>query len=596
MLGHATQKQRPLLSLALFPAAIRRIAFEPSSSPCLRSLSIAISFTMSDLGRRLEDLHLGPGPTHPLFRDGSLARPRAPNPANLKVEKDAQPSDTIAFQPVLVPLPDELVQEIVKFVCDFEPKLASRTLSSCALVSQQWRCIVSPILDASPVIDMGSRSRAFSFLTRIAEEVIDHQLDLMDVKTNKSPLPHSLLGRMRKLMIFGQAVWRHRASIDSRPLLVSRDTLHDILNRLWCTRIHTLVLVELPFTTPFFRSVVNRYPSTLSTVIMLTPLSPFELLFFLRELPSLRNLCIGSRDDTAGAPGAHHTLFSREQLPSTQLVSFGIAARAAERWLKTGLPWLENILNLIVIPCQQTIRTLHLELADDDDEHHLMDILGYNPAPITSAEIQMDPLIHNTSPSSSLRRNSPSMLQNVYLRGISSGLMARTLSRCRGIRRLCLSSIYGTALRSSNNSPEAQMLLPAASPEPSSGSPTASEEDPPPLGLLRTRSAPTTNPVWGAIPPSVTELSVDITRLPGHGPWNARSAGQLALTLADLIASDQCPKLIRLGSAFAEEDFPYGIYCDTHEKQLVPAVQHLTQLAESRGIKLVPSFWSGMLC
>ncbi|KAG0146400.1 hypothetical protein CROQUDRAFT_133139 [Cronartium quercuum f. sp. fusiforme G11] len=539
---------------------------------------------MASLGPRLETLHLGPDPDHPLFRDGSQPRPEPKATPNLVEQDTGCPVQITPLQPVTVFLPDELVQAIMKSVCKFGPMLARTTLSSCAQVSQQWRRIVCPMMDTSPIIDMGSRAGAHEFLSKMANDLIEYELDLMEFKTNKRPPAHSLIGRMSKLMVVGQAVWRHRASMKSRPALVSRDTLHEILNRLWATQIHTLVLVELPFTNPFFRSVVNRYPSSLSTVIMLTPLTPFELLFFLRELPSLRHLCIGSRDDSVGAPGANQTLFSREQLPSPNLISFGIAARAAERWLKTGLPWLENILNLIVVPCVQTIRTVHLELADDDDERHIMEILGYQPTPTTSEELSLDPLIQNVIPSSALPRRTPSNLENVYLRGISSFLMAHTLSYCRGIRRLCLSSIYGTALRSSSGSIEAQALLPDAPSDLSSDPSVSVDGDPPPLGLLRSRSTPTKNPVWSTIPRSIEELSIEITRLPGHGPWNARSAGQLALTLSELILSDQCPKLIRLGSVFGEEDFQYGIYSHLHGRPILPTVQHLIEIAESRGL------------
>lgn len=547
------------------------------------------SDSITHLGPLLEDLHLGPNANHPLIRNGHVPdKEHRHEVPNLLLGNPEQPA-LMSSKPVNVSLPDELIEEILEFVCTFGVEDATRTLKSCKLVSPQLRRIVSQRVDTSPVIDMGTRRAALEFLSRISDELVDHQLDLMNFKSNKLPPPHSLIGRMRKLMFIGQAMWRHHSSTKDRHEFVDRQVFHEILNRIWSTQIHTLVFLELPFTNPFFRTVVNRYPSTLTTVIMLTPLSPFQLLFFLRELPSLRQLCIGSRDDSPGDSAEHHTLFSRDQLPSSKLVSFGIAARASERWLKTGSPWLENILNLIVVPCVLTIKTLHLELADDDDQRHLFDIF-FPPGPTAQPPFNSPPNHFNSPGLSS--RTSPTQLRNLYLRGISALLMSHTLSQCKGIKRLCLSSIYGTALRSSNNSLESQTLPHDASLDPSEDIPSASEHEPPPLGLLRSRYVPADNPVWTSIPDSVEELSIDVTRLPGHGPWNARSSGKLAGSLVELLSSNQCPKLTQLGSFLAHEDFVYGIHASRHGRHLTPEVQHLIQLAEAKGVRLVPSLWS----
>ncbi|EGG12239.1 uncharacterized protein MELLADRAFT_76559 [Melampsora larici-populina 98AG31] len=547
------------------------------------------SIIKSDLGPLLEDLHLGPNANHPLIRNGHVPfKEHKPEPSNILLGNQEQ-TTLVSSKPVNVSLPDELIEAILEFVFAFGVEDATRTLKSCKLVSPQLQRIIIPRLDASPMIDMGSRRAALDFLSRVSDELVDHQLDLMNFKPNKSPPPDSLIGRMRKLMFIGEAVWRHRSSTKDRHEFVDRQIFHEILNRIWSTRIHTLVFVELPYTNPFFRTVVNRYPSTLTTVIMLTPLSPFQLLFFLRELPSLRQLCIGSRDDSPGDPAEHHTLFSRDQLPSSKLISFGIAARASERWLKTGLPWLENILNLIVVPCVLTIKTLHLELADDGDQRHLLNIFF---PPVPTAQPPLNDLPGDPSSSDSSSRSSPTQLRTLYLRGISSSLMSQTLPQCKGIKRLCLSSIYGTALRSSKYSLDFQILPADASSEPAEEVSSPSEYEPPPLGLLRSSHGPADNPVWTSIPDSLEELSIDVTRLSGHGPWNARSAGKLAGTLAELLVSNQCPKLIRLGSFFANEDFVYGIHALRHGRKLIPEVQHLIQLAEAKGVCLVASLWS----
>ncbi|KAH9814836.1 hypothetical protein DFH28DRAFT_893964, partial [Melampsora americana] len=161
-----------------------------------------------------------------------------------------------------------------------------------------------------------------------------------------------------------------------------------------------------------------------------------------------------------------------------------------------------------------------------------------------------------------------------------------TLSRCQGIKRLCLSSIYGTALRSSSHHSSHPQTLPL---DPSLDS---SENEPPPLGLLRNRSIPTENPVWSSIPNSIEELSIDITRLPGHGPWNSRSIGNFAQSLSKLIISNQCPNLIRLGSFLSNEDFQFGLHATSHQRPILDEVQTLIQLSNSNRISLVKSMWS----
>ncbi|PLW45835.1 hypothetical protein PCASD_04806 [Puccinia coronata f. sp. avenae] len=335
--------------------------------------------------------------------------------------------------------PDELIQAILLLIAhSFPVPLATVTLAKCCLISRQWYRLTTPILYNSPMINMGSKRRAISFLDRLVGELLEYELERMQ-SVKRVPKTCSLMDQMKRLMFFGEGRWRHRASFDSRPDVVDRSTLHDILNRLWCTQIEALVFVELPFTNPLHRPLVNRYPTTLTTLILLTPLSHFELLFVLRDLPTLLHLCIGSHDDTTTIPAEHHTLFSREQLPSSNLRSFGISARTLEAWLRTGMPWYQSILNLLVVPSVQSITTLHLELADEDDERHLLAILGRPLSTMSTSPI--------STGNEAAKVERLFKLQTVFLRGLSSVLMAESLSRLQGIRKLCLSSIYGTALR-----------------------------------------------------------------------------------------------------------------------------------------------------
>ncbi|KNZ58077.1 hypothetical protein VP01_1g4 [Puccinia sorghi] len=456
-------------------------------------------------------------------------------------------------------LPDELIHLILSVITrSFPVPVATITLANCCLISSQWYRLAHPLLYSSPMINMGSKMRALSFLDRLVGELLDYELERMD-SVKREQKPCSLIDQMRRLMFFGEGRWRHRASFDSRPDVVDRSTLDEILNRLWCTRIEALVFVELPFTNPLSRPLVNRYPPTLTTLILLTPLSHFQLLLVLRDLPSLLHLCIGSHDDTSSIPAEHHTLFSRDQLPSSNLRSFGISARTLEAWLRTGMPWYQSILNLLVVPSVRTITTLHLELADEDDERHLLSILG---RPVGTGAAEGGGLFR---------------LETVFLRGLSSVLMAESLSRLEGVRKLCLSSIYGTALRW---------------PNPPRPSLEANGDETTGLGgRVGRRGLSTKNQVWQAIPSSVEELSIDITRLPDHGPWNRRSTEQLALTLIALIVSRQCPNLISLGSLLAEPAFEFGIHGPYRRQYPLWA---LIQTAQLHRIALVPPFWSGM--
>ncbi|EFP89663.1 uncharacterized protein PGTG_15626 [Puccinia graminis f. sp. tritici CRL 75-36-700-3] len=496
---------------------------------------------------------------------------------------------TVQNNPRAAPsLPDELIQAILfAITCSFPVRLATITLANCSLISRRWYRLASPMLYTSPMINMGSRLRALTFLDRLVDELLEYELELMD-SVKRKRRSSSLIDQMRRLMFFGEGRWRHRASFDSRPDVVDRSTLHEILNRLWCTRIEALVFVELPFTNPLHRPLVNRYPASLSTLILLTPLSHFELLFILRDLPSLRHLCIGSHDDTSTVPAEHHTLFSREQLPSSNLLSFGISARTLEAWLRTGMPWYQSILNLLVVPSVRSITTLHLELADEDDERHLLAILGRPPSTISSSRVE--PL----SSASSGDRPVPEQLfklETVFLRGLSSVLMAESLSRLQGIRKLCLSSIYGTALRcpSPLSAEHTDRSSPPLGPLHSLGGVESQMEGLTiPEGRPSRRSLSSKNLVWQAIPSSLEELSIDITRLTDHGPWNRRSADQLTRTLASLISSQQCPHLRSLGSILADPAFEFGIF-GPHRSS--PPLSDLLSAAKNHHVLLVQSFW-----
>ncbi|PLW58909.1 hypothetical protein PCANC_00332 [Puccinia coronata f. sp. avenae] len=477
-------------------------------------------------------------------------------------------------------LPDELIQAILLLIAhSFPVPLATVTLAKCCLISRQWYRLTTPILYNSPMINMGSKRRAISFLDRLVGELLEYELERMQ-SVKRVPKTCSLMDQMKRLMFFGEGRWRHRASFDSRPDVVDRSTLHDILNRLWCTQIEALVFVELPFTNPLHRPLVNRYPTTLTTLILLTPLSHFELLFVLRDLPTLLHLCIGSHDDTTTIPAEHHTLFSREQLPSSNLRSFGISARTLEAWLRTGMPWYQSILNLLVVPSVQSITTLHLELADEDDERHLLAILGRPLSTMSTSPI--------STGNEAAKVERLFKLQTVFLRGLSSVLMAESLSRLQGIRKLCLSSIYGTALRChQSTTPEQQtesLTLPG---EPNPMDPAVLLGRLPPRPSRRNLSSK--NLVWQSIPSSLEQLSIDITRLPDHGPWNRKSSDQLTRTITALISSLQCPNLTSLGSHLADPAFEFGIH---GPYRLEHPLSDLIHAAETHGISLVPSFWS----
>jgi len=475
-------------------------------------------------------------------------------------------------------LPDELIHAILSVIShSFPGPVATITLANCCLISSQWYRLAHPLLYSSPMINMGSKMRALSFLDRLSGELLEYELERMD-SAKREQKPCSLIDQMRRLMFFGESRWRHRASVDSRPDVVDRTTFHEILNRLWCTRIEALVFVELPFTNPLSRPLVNRYPPSLTTLILLTPLSHFQLLLVLRDLPSLLHLCIGSHDDTSSIPAEHHTLFSRDQLPSANLRSFGISARSLETWLRTGMPWYQSILNLLVVPSVRTITTLHLDLADEDDERHLLSILG-RPAGTGAEEEGGEGVIMR--------------LETVFLRGLSSVLMAESLSRLQGVRKLCLSSVYGTALRwpypptvsveaSGGDESRTGMMMMMGGQEERTGGRFSSM-----VGERRRLS--TKNQVWHVIPSSVEELSIDITRMPDQGPWNQRCAHQLALILVALIVSRQCPRLTALGSLLADPAFEFGIHGPFRRQYPLLA---LIQTAQFNHIALVPPFWT----
>ncbi|OAV99678.1 hypothetical protein PTTG_00531 [Puccinia triticina 1-1 BBBD Race 1] len=499
-------------------------------------------------------------------------------PSSKPIENDRKPFS----------LPDELVQYILlAMTSSFPVRLATITLANCSLVCRQWYRLANPLMYSSPMINMGSRLRALSFLDRLVDELLEYELELMD-SVKREPRPGSLIDQMRRLMFFGEGRWRHRASFDSRPDVVDRSTLHEILNRLWCcTHLEALVFVELPFTNPLHRPLVNRYPASLSTLILLTPLSHFELLFVLRDLPSLRHLCIGSHDDTSTVPAEHHTLFSRDQLPSSNLRSFGISARTLEAWLRTGMPWYQSILNLLVVPSVRSITTLHLELADEDDERHLLAILGRPPA--SNPDRTLDALSSSPSVGDTPGPERLFKLETVFLRGLSSVLMAESLSRLQGIRKLCLSSIYGTALRCpSPAAPEQHPEEPSLPLDPESLGGLESQLTRITVGPTARRTLSSRNFVWQSIPSSLEELSIDITRLSDHGPWNRRSADQLTRTLTALITSQQCPNLRSLGSILADPAFEFGIF---GPNRLSPPLSDFVHAAQSHHVRLVQSFW-----
>ncbi|POW20847.1 hypothetical protein PSHT_03092 [Puccinia striiformis] len=492
-------------------------------------------------------------------------------------------------------LPDELIQTILLAMTSSTPvRQATISLANCSLISRQWYRLASPLLYTSPVINMGSRQRALSFFDRLVDELLEYELQLMD-SVNRVPKPSSLIDQMKRLMFFGEGRWRHRASFDSRPDVVDRSTLHEILNRLWCTQLEALCFVELPFTTPLHRPLVNRYPASLTTLILLTPLSHFELLFVLRDLPSLLHLCIGSHDDTSTVPAEHHTLFSREQLPSSNLRSFGISARTLEAWLRTGMPWYQSILNLLVVPSVRSITTLHLELADEDDERHLLAILGRPPSRPDSPSDD-----HPSAPEVESGPERLFKLETVFLRGLSSALMAETLSRLKGIRKLCLSSIYGTALRCPSPPPGEQTtsqvrLALESNPVDQESSPILTDHEWTSMisttgGRTSRRTLSSKNLVWQSIPNSLEELSIDITRLPDHGPWNRRSSDQLILTISNLISSNLYPNLKILGSILADPSFEFGIFGPYRSSY---PINQFLKIAHIHNVHLVPSFWNG---
>lgn len=195
----------------------------------------------------------------------------------------------------------------------------------------------------------------------------------------------------------------------------------------------------------------------------------------------------------------------------------------------------------------------------------------------------------------------------MFLRGLSSVLMAESLSRLDGIRKLCLSSIFGTALRCPNPTipsqvdhlsipiePEASHIEDGQDERLGSSTNIGTSTNPrmPTLSvstgrLRRTLSAP--NPVWQSIPSSIEELSIDITRLPDHGPWNQRSSGQLARTLTTLITSGQCPRLRKIGSVLGDSGFEFGIYGPHGDDS---PLAEFKDAARSHRVSLVPSFWN----
>ncbi|MBW0478586.1 hypothetical protein O181_018301 [Austropuccinia psidii MF-1] len=476
-------------------------------------------------------------------------------------------------------LPDELIQVILSWLAQsFPPEQVTPALSSCSRLSRQWHRVTLTRLYAVPVVNMESKERALSFVNKLANEALAYQLHLTHA-VQEQPQTNLLLSQMRRLIFFGEPRWRHTASLDSRPNLVDRATLHAILNRLWCTRLESIVFVELPFTNPFYRSPVNRYPQTLTTLILLTPLTPFELLFSLSNLPTLLHLCIGSRDDSSGNPAEHRTLFSRDQLPSSNLRSFGIAARTQETWLETGLPWYDGILNLLVVPSLRSITTLHLELANELDERHLMEILGKPPLleDHTSAEFASFPL--------GQRAERLFKLQNAFVRGVSSTLMAETLSRLEGIHKLCLSSTFGTALRCPSLTTAESIANP---PNNAQFDQESSYFSTPDTAASESRARHTNNPVWLSIPTSIEQLSVDITRMRAHGSWNCRSSAQLACTLTHFINSRRCPHLKILGSMFGDKNFEFSVY-GIHRH--VSPFKELVEAADLHQVSLLPSFW-----
>lgn len=423
-----------------------------------------------------------------------------------------------------VRLPDELVEMIVDAAASLSAPDATVALRHACLISPQYYRIAKGRLARSPVLRAATPRAAEAFYRRLllssgalALEAASTACPSEEEAEDPVLAARQWASQLRKLQIVGQAGWRHRATVKTRPFLITPATLVAILNQCaQATSLECLALVELPWVSAGFVGHVRPWPATLTKLLLLTPSTSSELFSLLHNFVNLEHLAIGSCDSEDPRLG----MIAYTAPAPYSLKSFGIVCRTAERWLKTGLPWgLRDLQWIVRGRSLERLTSVHLELADDDDVISVVEMLE---------DVDLD---------------------HLRLRSVTQMTMTAALLLCKGLKHLHLSSIYATALRS-------------------------------------------TSTVWAAIPDSIEHLSIDVTRLEGHGPWNARSAAGLAGCLAGVVSSGRCKSLRTIGCIFQEPGFGFS---GQGEGSAGTEMEDMRRICKASGVRLVRSTFDGEL-